>query len=711
MNLFYLTILLCFEFGENFVQRGIEEVFTKVSHSCEKGKRSFMCESQSFEISYLLLRDGLTQRKTNSWPAARTGELVRPTEFCLLPTGLPLVRKCNSIECTAEWEEMNYGTVTCIGYEDDKNALTFELQKLYKEIRHLRFDRISFEITSYFLNLLNRRCLKLTAADLEISLSLLRVITRSRNIQLLPQIVEIANFLLQSDDDATAKFNQLSGTPALLITLENYLIPMAKSVLPPQNCRSNFADGKHFGAENIKVFYTWPMCSDVTGIVVYKKSRMQSLKNDVNYDFQYIYLNQSFNDLLLQSNVDVVAYVPQELWKMAKKKRFRLKFSWYKNSNFFLNHTASDDQEMGSALLPAIYGNKDLQPKYIPLPVDETNSNGHFQCFQWQGSFWRLAQPTTVENSTYLALCRNRVKATKQLSLESDKSTLSSNLNILRFVRSIIGCILSLFGLFCIFLTALFYDNWRHQFSNKLLLNISAILLLVTSYFMLLNMPNIRAAIDHVEHPKRCIAVGAFFQYSMLVLFLWMLFIAVLQYKRYVRVFAAKVARHTIVGYALAAWCLPLIPTLLVTWLDSQSYMRSLHDRTEGHFMCHPSGFSWLLGILLPASSIMLICFGIFGYILWNIRRASKKFHSTLERDDVILHVHRSAILILVLSITWIFGLLGHMETFGFFEVLFCFTSTLQGFFLFAYFVVMDKNARQFWRKYLCAGNYSYSVE
>uniref|UniRef100_A0A1I8MYD9 G-protein coupled receptors family 2 profile 2 domain-containing protein n=1 Tax=Musca domestica TaxID=7370 RepID=A0A1I8MYD9_MUSDO len=562
---------------------------------------------------------------------------------------------------------MNYGTVTCIGYEDDKNALTFELQKLYKEIRHLRFDRISFAITSYFLNLLNRRCLKLTAADLEISLSLLRVITRSRNIQLLPQIVEIANFLLQSDDDATAKFNQLSGTPALLITLENYLIPMAKSVLPPQNCRSNFADGKHFGAENIKVFYTWPMCSDVTGIVVYKKSHMQSLKNDVNYDFQYIYLNQSFNDLLLQSNVDVVAYVPPELWKMAKKKRFRLKFSWYKNSNFFLNHTASDDQEMGSALLPAIYGNK--------------------------------------------ALCRNRVKATKQLSLESDKSTLSSNLNILRFVRSIIGCILSLFGLFCIFLTALFYDNWRHQFSNKLLLNISAILLLVTSYFMLLNMPNIRAAIDHVEHPKRCIAVGAFFQYSMLVLFLWMLFIAVLQYKRYVRVFAAKVARHTIVGYALAAWCLPLIPTLLVTWLDSQSYMRSLHDRTEGHFMCHPSGFSWLLGILLPASSIMLICFGIFGYILWNIRRASKKFHSTLERDDVILHVHRSAILILVLSITWIFGLLGHMETFGFFEVLFCFTSTLQGFFLFAYFVVMDKNARQFWRKYLCAGNYSYSVE
>ncbi|XP_061392954.1 adhesion G-protein coupled receptor G2-like [Musca vetustissima] len=659
------------------------------------------CLVEYFEIVYKQ-ENGELQKKPNKWPRAYTGTVVKPIELCLLSDGIPLMRKCqyNSDTSAAEWEDMDYNDYQCIGYTNKENSMTFELHKIYKDIKSYSTGRSFTEPTTRIYNYLMKHPIH-TVADLEISLSLLQVLTRSRDINVLPTILEIANVLLQTDEEVIFKFNQLSITTTsnLLTTLETYLNPMAKSAIPPRRCDMNFSDIKRFDTENIKVFFIRPMCSNISGIVVSTSEAGPRLNetSQLNYDLQYFYVNQSINDVLSQSNFELVAYVPQKLWNLVKWGMYRLKFSWYKNSNYFLDPSEKRYNVSGSALLVAVPGLKEFQPKYIPADMVDNNTSEPIQCFQWNQKIWEKSSDIS-EKSSYLQLCR-RIRKPVQ---ENQQATLTSTSHTTRFIRSIVSCILSLFGLFCILLTAIFFEHWRHQFSNKLLLNICVILLLVTTYFMLLNMPNVRSAIENTEHPRRCIAVGAFYQYSILVIFLWMLVIALLQYKRYVCVFAAKLARHNSVFYALAAWCLPLVPTILVVCLDSQSYTRYLSNADGNHYLCHPTGLSWIFGLLLPAAGIMLTCFAIFGYILWNIRRASKRFHLTWERADVIEHVRRSIILISVLSASWIFGLFGHMETYTFFEVLFCFTSTLQGFFLFIYFVVMDKSARSQWQVYLC---------
>ncbi|XP_073816045.1 adhesion G-protein coupled receptor G6-like [Musca autumnalis] len=680
-------------------------IFGEIRGKVPKKLPILYCRAMSFEHNYLQ-ENGLLQRKIYIWPPAAVGKLVRPSELCLLSAGIPLVRKCNynSNSSTAEWEDINFNNITCLGYSNDSHLITFELQKLYKEITKFGSKQEFLQTAKKFYKIISKPNYVLTVADLEISLDLVQFITKSRDANVLPQLLKIANVLLQSTFETIAKFNELSGATTLVETFENYFNSMANLVLPRRQCKGKSAYTIRFDAENIKVFYVNPTCSKISGIAVFQKSQHklshQMLTTD--YEFQYINLNQSLNGILSQFNIEGLAYVPEYLWNHAKRNNCRLKFSWYRNSNLFRNVTDySKVKDGGSALLVALSGCTGMQPKYIPFRREDSTSNETMQCFYWQEGEWKKSTKI-LANSTDILLCENiTTNQQQQLTSSFDRS---------RLIRSIIACILSLFGLFCIFLTALFYENWRRQFSNKLLLNICAILLLITSYVMLLNVPSIRAAIENAEHPSRCIAVGAFFQYSLLVVFLWMLFIAMLQYQRYKCVFDAKVSRNYIGSYALAAWCLPLIPTILVVCLDSQSYTRYL-NKSEQHFLCHPSGLSWILGLLLPTSGIILTCIVIFAYILWNIRRASKKFHLTLERDDVILHVRRSVILIVVLSISWIFGLLGNMGKFGFFKALFCFTSTMQGFFLFLYFVVMDKYARHFWQQRLCSRHEIIVVE
>ncbi|XP_073816202.1 adhesion G-protein coupled receptor G4-like [Musca autumnalis] len=688
MKFVELTILLCYL---------LREIVGKVPE-----KHAILnCKSIDFEVDYLQ-ENGLLQREMNKWPPATVGKLVRPMQLCLLPGGISLVRRCNynSNSSKAEWEEMDFNDIKCLGYIHENSSITFELHTLYKEIPKTGAKKNFLSAATKFYNFIEQSYNTLTVADLEISLYLLQAITKSRAMNLLPLILEIGNVLLQSNRDAIVKFKEVNGTAALLETFENYLNPMSKYALPQKQCAANFADARQFDTENIKVFYVNPTCSKVSGIVTFKRSAHneshQMLTTD--YDFQYIYLNQnlSLNEILSQSNVEVAAYVPEDLWNYAKRKNCRLKFSWYRNSNLFENVMDNNVKDSGSVLLVALPGCPGMQPHYIPpFRVGDNNSHETVQCFYWRQGAWKETTTTMMPNSNYPMICQNKTTNKPQ------QTQLYTSVETSRLIVSLITCILSLFGLFCILLTALFFENWRRQFSNKLLLNICAILGLFTAYLMLLNMPNIRAAVGNADRPRRCIAVGAFFQYSLLVVFLWMLFIAMLQYQRYKCVFAAQMSRNYIVRYALAAWCLPLIPTILVICLDSQAYTRCLNKHEE-HFLCHPTGWSWIFGIFVPASGIILVCIAIFAFILWNIRRASKKFHLTLERDDVILHVRRSIILILVLSISWICGLLGHTSNFGFFQALFCVTSTLQGFFLFLYFVVMDKYARQYWQQYLC---------
>lgn len=348
---------------------------------------------------------------------------------------------------------------------------------------------------------------------------------------------------------------------------------------------------------------------------------------------------------------------------------------------------------------------------FVPVIFQKPKSNESksLMCGSWDHDTWKFTQAMPNLTSDSIILCQ--VDIQKKYHALVDTNSIPRNISTPKLltirmeefnIRSTCGCLLSLFGLSCIFLTALFFEEWRSEFTNRLLLNICVVLTFVMSLFLLINMPNIRNALQKIENRRQCLGSGAFLQYIMLVLFLWTLFISMLQYFRYASVFGTERPRHFMLISALAAWSLPLIPTILVATLDPKSFYASVENGWDSHILCHPTGISWYLGVLLPICLIMFANAAILGYISLNIRRASTEFHLTTERAEVIYQVRQAILLIFVLSISWIIGMVGHVLQHGLLEQIFCFTSTLQGFFLFLHFVVVNKSARSAWFVYFC---------
>ncbi|XP_061394707.1 adhesion G-protein coupled receptor G2-like, partial [Musca vetustissima] len=335
-------------------------------------------------------------------------------------------------------------------------------------------------------------------------------------------------------------------------------------------------------------------------------------------------------------------------------------------------------------------------------------------CGLWNYESWAYDSydETPISNDNNLILCKTRNTVSFGALIGLDFHTpVSQKTFVLRVlmdytldVISIVGCCLSLFGLVCIWITAICCKKWREQSSNRLLLNICFVLTLLMSYFLFINLPDARGTIVNVINPNNCIAEGAFLQYIILVLFLWMFFLAILQYERYIVVMGIQVSPYRVTKFALAAWSLPLIPTALVVYFDSNAYIPEINEYSKNYSICYPKGLTFYLALLLPISIICLANFAIFIYIIVSVQRSLGKFRSKRDRKLISQQLRLSILLFFLLGISWLFGLLAHLDHSGVLAFLFCITATIQGFVLFIYFVVIDKTVKFSWLMFYCGG-------
>lgn len=269
-------------------------------------------------------------------------------------------------------------------------------------------------------------------------------------------------------------------------------------------------------------------------------------------------------------------------------------------------------------------------------------------------------------------------------------------------IISVIGCTLSLLGLLGIWITAILFKNWRSQASNKILMNMCVALTLQMILFLFVNTDDVSKSLVERHSYTKCVVLGALLQYSILVLFTWMLIVAFLQFQRYVTVIGIQRPKHYIIKSAIAAWGLPLIPTLLVALLDSKSYIPSNYQLATDTGICYPSGSGLHFGVILPVSLIVTANLAIFIYVLYSISHTLSMSIQHHEKQMVIKQIRLSILLFFLLGLSWIFGIFAFMKAGIVFSYLFCLTATLQGFVLFIYFVVIDDNARRSWLNLLC---------
>lgn len=271
---------------------------------------------------------------------------------------------------------------------------------------------------------------------------------------------------------------------------------------------------------------------------------------------------------------------------------------------------------------------------------------------------------------------------------------------------SIAGCGLSLLGLACIWLTALCFRNWRNQPSIKVLLNMCFVLTLIMMYFLLLNFPQLRDSYMNMKNKVQCIIMGGFLHYTILVLFLWMLIVAIMQYQRYVKVVGYDRSSNFVFKYAFASWGLPLIPAVTVAIYDSDTYQPSKERIDNNSGICYPSGKCFYYGALLPMGVIMFMNLIIFIYIFYSIRRSLDQFRQHNDKKRIITQIRVSVLLFFLLGISWIFGLLTSLTDSRIFAYIFSLTATLQGFVLFLFSIVIEKSTRDLWLILCCAKSY-----
>jgi hypothetical protein len=255
-----------------------------------------------------------------------------------------------------------------------------------------------------------------------------------------------------------------------------------------------------------------------------------------------------------------------------------------------------------------------------------------------------------------------------------------------------INCTISFLGMCVIVITAILFKKWRNKVGNQLLLHfvLSSMLQLLLFY--------VSSTVSRSDNVG-CTFTGMLLHYSIISQFCWMLVIAILQFKRFVVVFGGH-SEYLQLKSCLFAWGCPLIPVLSVFVFDADSYVSGKVG------LCYPSGYGLYLGVWLPICIALIINGFIFAYIVNNVTQ--KRIECThFGTDDAIYRWILAFFLFFMLGMTWIFGFLAELDFGVVFEYLFCTLATLQGFVMFLFFVLFNKNTRDFYSQFIKLKYYS----
>jgi len=145
------------------------------------------------------------------------------------------------------------------------------------------------------------------------------------------------------------------------------------------------------------------------------------------------------------------------------------------------------------------------------------------------------------------------------------------------------------------------------------------------------------------------------------------------------------------------AWGLPVIPVFALLIYDPNLYL------SQSDF-CWMSLDAFYPAVMGPIVTIMLINFSLLLVVLKSVITASKSngLRSTQSSQLRTWYQFRMAIcLFFLLGLTWIFGFLSISDARTVFAYLFCVFNSLQGFVIFVFFVLREKNARRLWSEFI----------
>ncbi|KAH8407079.1 hypothetical protein KR222_005688, partial [Zaprionus bogoriensis] len=682
------------------------------------------CEAQDYVHNYeLKAANGSLQlqQHVNRFERTKSGEFAVMRDLCLTPSGLPVRRLCECANSTASASWAQLRNTTCRA----GSALSQSLNRLREEA-----SQSKPVVFAKLRHLLSQARGQLAPVDVYSAAQIFATLSSGAEQQsaaLSADLIGICRELMSSDAQVLQLSAQLNATNALLSQFEDYLDAQPEQFVPRESCGKSiacpacnasaehgveFVNLAHVGVQalisrNLSVFYVNPLCENISGIAIYSAAAAdrRHFGGDSGFWYRLLHANERVEQLRRESELETAAYLPDTLWqRLLAAGASYLVLKVYAHDALFVETTEQRKRRPhGRVLSISIPGLETGNlPEAIPFLLRQPHA-GPGTCGYWNYETWLDNGVTVDEDSGDWPTVLCRAQHLTQFSFliggsyaQSADEQLQPHEQLLDVV-TLVGCGLSLFGLLCIFLTAALVKKWRDQASTKVLLHLCLALALQLLLFGFLSQSDWSQALDLDESWNRCLLSGAALQYSVLVIFSWMLIIAFLQFQRYVTVIGVARPQHYILISALFAWSLPLLPTLSVVLFAAESFRPSQYQQHTSSALCYPSGYGLALGVVLPialitvANSLMMLC------IVYSIYRALNP-----RRQLIVQQLRLSVLLFFLLGLTWIFGLCSYLQLGIVFSYLFCLTATLQGFVLFVYFVLLNTLNRRAWLTLIC---------
>ncbi|KAM9408682.1 adhesion G-protein coupled receptor G1 [Pholidichthys leucotaenia] len=262
---------------------------------------------------------------------------------------------------------------------------------------------------------------------------------------------------------------------------------------------------------------------------------------------------------------------------------------------------------------------------------------------------------------------------------------------ILRYI-SLIGCSLSLFAL--VITVVLFFANRkiREDVSMKVHINLVVALILLNLHFL----PNQKIA--ELSIPELCYYMALALHYSLLATFTWMALEGFHLYLLLVKVFNIYIRRY-LLKLSVVGWGVPAIIVSLVVIIKRDIYGLVFMDSSNSNdtAMCYIKDDTVKITTMVGFFSLVfLFNMSVLGVTVRQVLclHQSQKYGPT-ECSRVKRNICTLLGLITLLGMTWgmVFFLFGPLSTP--FLYLFCILNSLQGFFIFLWFVMSLKKTKQ----------------
>ncbi|CAH2086900.1 unnamed protein product [Euphydryas editha] len=251
---------------------------------------------------------------------------------------------------------------------------------------------------------------------------------------------------------------------------------------------------------------------------------------------------------------------------------------------------------------------------------------------------------------------------------------------------TIIGCCLSIFGLFLVGVTAITFRSWRRDFSNKIWFQLCISIFILALSFLIIVFAKF------TQYDVYCMLMGIVLHYSVLASFCWMLVAAVLSYRRLVLVFTRD-ASHKLLRASAFSWGAPCAVIGVLLSVNPHSYAGRFEEMSPSASFCYPSDLGLWLAVYAPIACILLVNWTLFALIVRSVF-ASRGIQRHGDSNEALRCASVSCLLVFLFGLPWVFGLFAFNIVAAY---LFTLTATFQGFMLFLFFVLGNKKTRDLW--------------